>query len=40
MTNCKPVPTPQVQGNFPMTREPDVEPLCVNQNPDVDYRQL
>ncbi|CAI5728216.1 unnamed protein product [Peronospora farinosa] len=40
MTKCKPVPTPQVQGNFPMPGNPDVEPVCVDPDPDMDYRQI
>ncbi|CAI5716670.1 unnamed protein product [Peronospora effusa] len=40
MTNCKPVPTPQVQGNFLMPENPDVEPVCVDPDPEMDYRQI
>ncbi|GMF31986.1 unnamed protein product [Phytophthora fragariaefolia] len=40
MQNCKPVPTPQVKGNFPMPGNPDVEPVCVNDDPEIDYRQI
>lgn len=40
MQNCKPVPTPQVKGNFPMPGNPEVEPVCVNDDPEVDYRQI
>lgn len=40
MEKCKAVPTPQVKGNFPMPGNPDVEPVCVNPDPDVDYRQI
>jgi len=40
MQKCKPVPTPQVKGNFPMPGNPEVEPVCVNDDPEVDYRQI
>ena len=40
MTNYKPVPTPQIQGNFKMPGNPDMAPVCVNPDPDVDYRQI
>lgn len=40
MNKCKPVPTPQVKGNFPVPGNPDVESVCVNPDPDVDYRQI
>ncbi|KAE9331968.1 hypothetical protein PF008_g15163 [Phytophthora fragariae] len=40
MQNCKPAPTPQVKGNFPMPGNPKVVPVCVNDDPEVDYRQI
>ena len=40
IANFKPVPTPQVQVNCPMPGHPDVEPVYVNLDPDVDYRKI
>ncbi|GMF47685.1 unnamed protein product [Phytophthora fragariaefolia] len=40
MDKCKPVPTPQVKGNLPRPGVPEVEPVCVNADPDLDYRQI
>ncbi|GMF61852.1 unnamed protein product [Phytophthora fragariaefolia] len=40
MDNCKRFPTPQVKGNLPKPGNPEVEPVCVNSDPDIDYRQI
>ncbi|KAE9002116.1 hypothetical protein PR003_g18342 [Phytophthora rubi] len=40
MDKCKPVPTPQVKGNFPMPGDPKRESVCVNSDPEVDYRHI
>ena len=40
MDKCKIVLTPQVQGKFLLPGNPDEEPVCVNPDPDVDYRQI
>ncbi|GMF52861.1 unnamed protein product [Phytophthora fragariaefolia] len=40
MDKCKPVPTPQMEGNLPQPGDPEVEPVCVNADPDLDYRQM
>ncbi|OWZ03493.1 Transposable element [Phytophthora megakarya] len=37
---CKPVPTPQVKDNFPIPGNPEVEAVCVNDDPAVDYRPV
>ncbi|GMF51860.1 unnamed protein product [Phytophthora fragariaefolia] len=40
MANCKALPTPQAKGNFPLPGDPDREAVCVNIDPDVDYRSI
>ncbi|GMF40644.1 unnamed protein product [Phytophthora fragariaefolia] len=40
MDKCKPVPTPQVKGNLPRPGDPEVEPVCVNADTVLDYRQI
>lgn len=37
MDKCKSVPAPQVKGNIPMPRNPEVGPVCVNADLDVAY---
>ena len=40
MSKCKSGSTPHVQDNFPMPGDPEVERVCLDPEPDLDYRQI
>lgn len=40
MANGKAMPTQQAKGNFPLLGDPDIEVVCVNIDPDIDYQSI